>query len=98
MVDMYVLGDRFKRQKKTDSIFLVKTAISEIELLSEAVCFNTLLETNHVYSDRPFESRTKVEKSFIRFYVEECLFYNLLFEAKKCDIGLKKVLVSDAIK
>ena len=42
MVEMYVLGDRFKRQKKTDSIFLVKTAISEIELLSEAVCFNTL--------------------------------------------------------
>ena len=42
MVDMYVLGDRFKRQKKTDSIFLVKTAISEIELLSEAVRFNTL--------------------------------------------------------
>jgi len=43
MVDMYVLGDRTKRQKITDSIFLVKTAISEIELLPETVRFNTLL-------------------------------------------------------
>jgi len=36
------LGYRFKRQKKIASIFLVKTAGSEIELLPEAVYFNTL--------------------------------------------------------
>jgi hypothetical protein len=36
------LGYRFKRQKKADSIFLVKTAGSKNEHLSEAVRFNTL--------------------------------------------------------
>jgi len=36
------LGYRFERQKKIASIFLVKTAGSEIELLPEAVHFNTL--------------------------------------------------------
>jgi len=36
------LGYRFKRQKKIASIFLVKTAGSEIELLPEAIHLNTL--------------------------------------------------------
>jgi len=38
------LGYRFKKQKKIASIFLVKTGGSEIELLPEAVHFNTLSE------------------------------------------------------
>jgi len=36
------LGYRFKRQKKIASIFLVKTAGLEIELLPEEVHFNAL--------------------------------------------------------
>ena len=38
------MGYRFKRQKKIASIFLVKIAGSEIELLPEAVHFNILLK------------------------------------------------------
>jgi len=45
------LGYRFKRQKKIVSIFLVKTAgsESEIELLPEAVHFNTLFKSFLAY-------------------------------------------------
>ena len=72
MVDMYVLGDRFKRQKKTDSIFLVKTATSEIELLSEAVCFNTLYySSKKIFSDNCLEKGKRSQaKIFGRVYAD----------------------------
>ena len=44
MVDICILGYRFKRQQKTDSIFLVKTVGSEIEFSPESGHFNTLYE------------------------------------------------------
>ena len=70
---MYVLGDRFKRQKKTDSIFLVKTATSEIELLSEAVCFNTLcnIEKEDLYSGSRKKAISEAKSLFCYWCVRE---------------------------